>query len=85
MSNHQVKRKTKMERKAAVFVPFDIDSIMQKVHVPVESQKIASAKRYFSFRKNQKKNDNKIKISRKLSNFLKSINIFLKIYKFLLT
>jgi hypothetical protein len=65
-SNQQCKRKSKLERKEATFVPFDIDSIMQKVYVPVESKKIVSAKRYFSLRKNNLKNNNKIKISRKL-------------------
>jgi hypothetical protein len=66
MSNNQCKRKSKMERKEAIFVPFDIDSIIQKVHVPVETQKIVSSKRYFSLRKNNQKNNNIIKISRKL-------------------
>ena len=47
-------------------IPFDIDSIIQKVYVPVESKKIVSAKRYFSLRKNNLKNNIKIKISRKL-------------------
>lgn len=46
-----------------VMLPFDIDSMLKKALVPIESKRIVSAKRYFSQTKNNLKNNNKIKIS----------------------
>ena len=45
---------------------FDIDSVMQKVFVPKQTVQMSSAKRYFSERKNNQKNNKKIQISRKM-------------------
>lgn len=49
-----------------VSLPLDIDSMLKKALVAVESKKIVSAKRYFSQTKNNLKNNIKIKISQKL-------------------
>ena len=66
------KRKAKLERKQVLTIPFDIDSIIKKVHVPVESRRMVSAKRYFSQTKNNLKNNLKIKIAKREEESLRS-------------